>query len=318
MSASGRLPGRRGFTLIELLVVIAIIGVLVSLLLPAVQKVREAANRVHCANNLKQLALAVQNYHDAEGTFPVNSGTSLTLNKPNWSWLARILPYVEQEPLYRQGDIPTATLASCPTVIATQVKTFLCPADPFSNSGPRTDEYNIDPTPVGQTNYKGVSGDNWGNDGGIGNTGSPGSPFNCDARWRHPGPTGSYNGLDDGDGIFFRDDFKRTRKIADVLDGTSNTFMIGEDLPAKNRHCDWPFANHATGACGIGPNATTPDGKDYSPSDWPDVYSFHSLHPGGLQFAYVDGSVHFIADTIPLTVYRALATMSGGEVVTPP
>jgi prepilin-type N-terminal cleavage/methylation domain-containing protein/prepilin-type processing-associated H-X9-DG protein len=309
---------RRGFTLIELLVVIAIIGVLIALLLPAVQKVREAANRMKCSNNLKQLALAVHNYHDVEGHFPVNSGISLSLNATNWSWLARLLPYIEQDNLYRQGNIPTATLASCPDVIRVQIKTFLCPTDPFSNSGPRTDEFNINPAPVGQTNYKGVSGGNWGNDGGIGNTGSAGSAFTCDPRWRNASPTGSFNGLDNGDGIFFRDDFRAPRRFADVVDGASNTLLIGEDLPAKNEHCDWPFANHATGTCGIGPNATDANGRDFSPADWPDVYSFHSLHPGGLQFAFVDGSVHFINDSIPLTLYRALASMNGGEVVTIP
>jgi prepilin-type N-terminal cleavage/methylation domain-containing protein/prepilin-type processing-associated H-X9-DG protein len=309
---------RLAFTLIELLVVIAIIGILISLLLPAVQKVREASNRTKCANNMKQLALAALSYHDAAGRFPVNSGTSLNLNNTNWSWLSRILPYLEQDNLYRQGGIPIATLASCPTVIEVQIKTFLCPSDPRSNNGPRTDEFNIGPTPVGQTNYKGVSGANWGNDAGIGNTGRAGSPFTCDPRWRNASASGSFNGLDDGDGIFFRDDFRRPRKLADVVDGTSNTFMIGEDVPAKNEHCDWPFANHATGTCGIAPNAKNISGQEFSPHDWPNVYSFHSLHPGGLQFAYADGSVHFISDSIPPTVYRALATMNGGEVVTWP
>ena len=268
-------PDRRSaFTLVELLVVIAIIGILISLLLPAVQKVREAANRVQCGNNLKQHAIAALSYHDASGRFPVNSGTSLMLNDTNWSWLSRILPYIEQDNLYRQGGIPIATLASCPSVIEVQVKTFLCPSDPFSNSGPRTDEFNISPTRVGQTNYKGVSGANWGNDAGIGHTGGAGNPFTCDPRWRNPSRSGSFNGLDDGDGIFFRDDFRRPRTLADVVDGASNTFMIGEDVPAKNEHCDWPFANHATGTCGIAPNAKDTSGHEFSPSDWPNVYSF--------------------------------------------
>jgi prepilin-type N-terminal cleavage/methylation domain-containing protein/prepilin-type processing-associated H-X9-DG protein len=310
---------RRGFTLIELLVVIAIIGILIGLLLPAVQKVREAANRIKCANNLKQIALAVHSYHDGQGYLPVNSGTSLALNDHNWSWLARILPYIEQDALYRQANIPSNTLSMSAAEIQAQIKTFLCPSDPLSNAGPRTDEFNISPTPVGQTNYKGVSGANWGNDGGIGNTGSPGGAFGCDAQWRYADPSsGSYNGLDDGDGIFYRDDFKRPKRLTDILDGTSNTFMVGEDVPSMNMHCDWPFANHATGTCGIGPNALNSSGQPYASSDWPNVYSFHSMHAGGLQFAMADGSVTFIPNSISLAVYRALATSNGGEVVSLP
>jgi prepilin-type N-terminal cleavage/methylation domain-containing protein/prepilin-type processing-associated H-X9-DG protein len=309
---------RRAFTLIELLVVIAIIGILIGLLLPAVQKVREAANRIKCSNNLKQIALAVHTYHDAQGNFPVNSGTSLALADYNWSWLARILPYIEQDALYRQANIPTNTLAASSAQIEMQVKTFLCPSDPLSNAGPRTDEFNITGTPVGQTNYKGVSGANWGNDGGIGNTGSAGGAFGCDAQWRNASASGSYNGLDDGDGMFYRDDFKKPISMRDILDGTSNTFMVGEDVPSMNMHCDWPFANHATGTCGIGPNAMNSSGQPYAASDWPNVYSFHSMHNGGLQFAMADGSVTFVPNTITLQVYRALATRSGGEVATLP
>jgi prepilin-type N-terminal cleavage/methylation domain-containing protein len=312
-------PSRTAFTLIELLVVIAIIGILIGLLLPAVQKVREAANRTRCANNLKQLALATHGYHDAMGYLPVNSGTSLALADTNWSWLARILPHIEQDALYRQANIPSGTLAAASAQIQVQIKTFLCPTDPGSNQGPRTDEFNITGTPVGQTNYKGVSGANWGNDGGIGNTGSAGGAFGCDAQWRNASTiNGSFNGLDDGDGLFYRDDFKKPIKLTDIIDGTSNTFMIGEDVPSMNMHCDWPFANHATGTCGIGPNAKNASGTDYAPSDWPNVYSFHSLHVGGLQFALADGSVTFVPDSIPISVYRAMATRIGGETVTLP
>src|SRR5688572_20396219 len=162
---------RRAFTLIELLVVIAIIAVLIGLLLPAVQKVREAAARSSCSNNLKQLALAAHNYHDANGILPTNSLITDQANNwisPNWSWLARALPYIEQDALYRNAKIPTNALGdttgtpSTRDLCATQVKTFLCPTDPDSNIGPRTDRANLSGMSVGLTNYKGVSGANWG------------------------------------------------------------------------------------------------------------------------------------------------------------
>jgi prepilin-type N-terminal cleavage/methylation domain-containing protein len=313
-----RSPRRAGFTLIELLVVIAIIAVLIGLLLPAVQKVREASARASCANNLKQIALGVHSYLNAFEYFPVNDGTSLATAQPNWSWLAHILPYVEQQNLYQQAGVPTSPMSAPASLaaMATVIKNFLCPSDPNNGTGTRTDEFNINPTVVGLTNYKGVSGCNWGNDAGIGNNG-PGGAFTTD--WRNVSPaTGSFNGLDQGDGIFYRDDFLRPLRLTDIRDGTSNTFMVGEDVPSKNMHCDWPFANHANGTCAIPPNALNSAGAQYAPSDWPNVYSFHSMHSNGLQFAYADGTVHFINNSIDMAVYHAMATRSGGETVTPP
>ena len=143
-------------------------------------------------------------------------------------------------------------------------------------------------------------------------------PLAATLRWRNASASGSYNGLDDGDGIFYRDDFKKPIRLTDILDGTSNTFLVGEDVPSKNMHCDWPFANHATGTCGIAPNAKTPSGTEFDPSDWPNVYSFHSMHTGGVQFAFADGSVTFVPDSITLDVYRAMASRNGGEVATLP
>jgi prepilin-type N-terminal cleavage/methylation domain-containing protein/prepilin-type processing-associated H-X9-DG protein len=309
---------RSAFTLIELLVVMAIIAVLIGLLLPAVQRVREAANRTQCQNNLKQLGLAVHNYHDAYQAFPINTGYTTDTTRPNWSWLARVLPYVEQGNVASLGNIPASAMndPGAREAMALPIKTFLCPSDPDAARGPRTDEINIGPVPVGLTNYQGVSGANWGTNGNL-VPGSAGSPFACDARWRNASAAGSYDGLDDGDGIFYRTDYARRKTLSSIGDGTSNTFMAGEALPSKNRHCDWPYHNHANATCAIAPNARRADGSEYDPSDWPDVYSFRSRHPGGLHFVFADGSMHFIQDSIDLTVYRALATINGGEAVPP-
>jgi prepilin-type N-terminal cleavage/methylation domain-containing protein/prepilin-type processing-associated H-X9-DG protein len=297
---------RAGFTLIELLVVIAIIAVLIGLLLPAVQKVREAAARSSCQNNLKQIALGAHNYESTYGHLPVNTQEyppntwtwDAQRNARSWSWLARTLPFLEQDNLYHQGNIPNATFNQALAVIATPVKTFFCPSDDAQSQVTATDRINLEGGTIALTNYKGVSGSNW--DWGD---------------WINNGPSGNPNGLNFGDGLFYRDDGLKPRRLLDVKDGTSNTLMVGEDVPAWNRHCSWPYSNHAVGTCGIPPNAKRGNGTAYDPSDWGNVYSFHSRHTGGAQFALADGSVRFIVDTIPLPVYRALATINGREVI---
>ena len=311
---------RGAFTLIELLVVIAIIAILIALLVPAVQKVREAAARSQCQNNLKQLALGVHGYHDAEKRMPFNgrpvpTGSNTTqqgccgANDTFWSWIARIMPYVEQTVLYTQGNVDTSTLATS-GILDKTFSVILCPSD-AGRGGElvRTDRADLAGLRVGITNYKGVSGGNW-------NAG--------DAQWQYtplpvpPGTPANHDGLFFGNGIFYRQDTFIKLRLNTITDGTSNTLMIGEAVPDKTRWCSWPYSNNAVATCGIGPNATTPSGADYSDTDWPNNYSFHSRHSGGINFALADGTVRFIQQSISLQLYRDLASIRGNEAVTVP
>jgi len=304
---------RRALTLLELLVVLAIIGVLLGLLLPAVMRVREAASRMTCASNLKQLALAVHAYHDSQGGLPCGQfkgpyGSGL--NSRAWSWGARLLPYIEQQNISQTGGIPLRTLGAS-GVLAERIPLLFCPSDTALSVGVTERAGNLPGVSVGLTNYKGVSGANWGWD-------FQGKPVRLQTDWANRGTNGSYDGLANGDGMMYRSDWVRGLRLTSVTDGTSNTFMIGEDVPSLNDWCTWPYSNNAYGTCAIPPNVKRPNGESYDPGDWQNTWSFRSRHSGGLNFALADGSVHFIANSIDLTLYRALATVSGGEVASPP
>lgn len=308
-----------GFTIVELLVVISIIGGLLALLLPAVMAARSASRRIQCQNNLRQVGVGVQSHHAAKGYVPASryrGPYGRGRDSTAWSWLAFLLPYVDEKNRYQQAGIPSTTLSKSPGV-ASQVALFLCPADGFSQLGPRTGAGNLETTAklgpflIGQTNYKGVCGSNWKADGTL-------NWSDIHTDWPNVPPGDSPDGQDYGNGILGRSDYKRLRRFVMVTDGLSHTFLAGEDLPEKDAYCSWPYANHAYGTCAIPPNVAPPVGHKYSPYAWPNVLGFRSNHSGAVNFVYCDGSVHYIRDEIDLQLYRAMATIAGGERVVAP
>jgi prepilin-type N-terminal cleavage/methylation domain-containing protein/prepilin-type processing-associated H-X9-DG protein len=311
---------RSGFTLVELLVVIAIIAVLIGLLLPAVQKVREAAARTQCSNNLKQIALAAHSYHDAAGRFP--TGLHLPDNvgsRPTGGinlWVA-LLPYFEQDNLYRQWDLYDNRNNVAGGTNATQaqtIKILLCPSDPLSPSVVQLEATLAAPWSwgfYGMSSYGGNAGKR---------SFSPGSPPLYTEMTR--------------DGIFFLDSCVC---LTDVTDGTSNTFLFGERCH-RDPYFDLQQPLVYPGAGSIGRVGrwgcvaglgcmgnvmlSTPVPIDYQVPAGGDVSTlrdrmcaFGSGHPGGANFAFADGSVRFVPASTPLLSLQALSTRAGGEVV---
>jgi prepilin-type processing-associated H-X9-DG protein len=177
---------------------------------------------------------------------------------------------------------------------------LLCPSDGTATPT-RVDCISMEGTVIGNTSYKGVSGSNhqWG-------------------MYPNPDPvTGSFDGYGNGNGPLWEADIRtKVLELADITDGTSTTFLIGEDVPVLNTHACWCYSHSAVGNVAIPPNAgiTHPPFNEPPGSEF-NLYSFRSRHPGGVQFAYADGSVHFIRDMIPLNIYRAMGTIRAGEVV---
>ena len=287
-----------GFTLVELLVVIAIIGVMVGLLLPAVQQAREAARRMSCTNNLKQISLAMHNYHDTFNTFPAARASCC------WgTWNVLIMPFVELQnvsDLYRNWGGTDATgprygaAPNSTNVTGRRYPTFSCPSD---------GEF----TPIGiLTNHNYAVN--------FGNTG--------------------YSQQANLNGVLFRGapfilDHRRKVGFRDLIDGTSNTLLIGEVRQGRGRDLRgftwWGDASQFTTYLGV--NSPLPDRIytlfycnpvmkmpcDVSTAENPAMFASRSLHPGGVNAAMGDASVRFVSESINLDVWRFMSTAAGGE-----
>jgi prepilin-type N-terminal cleavage/methylation domain-containing protein/prepilin-type processing-associated H-X9-DG protein len=306
---------RRAFTLIELLVVIAIISALIGLLLPAVQKVREAAARVSCQNHLKQIGLALHNYEGREGRFPpgYTSGQPLTDGTgPGWGWAAHLLPDLEQENLHRTITLTQPLTAPVnAAAVAQNIKFLRCPSDPrqdpirpadFVNPGGLAGE-------LGRSNYVGC----------YGNT-----PFLGEDPKVLTTPL-VIDGVS-GRGTFLRN--SRTR-IADVTDGLSNTLGVGEKSAANTLaswvgvlpKATWASANDQANYGGIPANlpAAMVLGhacRQHPPSSSAGVAEdFSAPHPNGVNMLFLDGAVRAVRTTIDMKVYPFTATIADGLAV---
>ncbi|MEW4564845.1 DUF1559 domain-containing protein [Bremerella sp. JC770] len=318
---------RAAFTLVELLVVIAIIGVLVALLLPAVQAAREAARRSECQNNLRQLAIGLHNHHDTYGKFPEGSTNNPGLTNPNkrgFAWAINLLPFIEQGNVYEEYSsanllTDTTKFACCdwpnpPRNIV--LNAFLCPSQPSDADIIKAGDETSGRGMAG--NYLACGGNSVTADTAIYNTSTK--------------KTDGHGASDSTNGIF---QANIPKKFRDAIDGTSNTLMLGEILinNADDDHRGRYYNAHG-GDCLFSsrerPNSTVGDfvqlGCRQGSGIWQSLtpcspvgggtqtqIAARSLHPGGVNVALGDASVRFIPETIDIDTWRAFGSANGGE-----
>jgi prepilin-type N-terminal cleavage/methylation domain-containing protein/prepilin-type processing-associated H-X9-DG protein len=312
---------RQGFTLIELLVVIAIIAVLIGLLVPAIQKVREAANRMTCSNNLKQMALALQSYHGAQGAFPAGRD-ALSLSTHSY-----LLPYLEQDAVFKQIDFTQSwNAAANNNPKAMVIKTFLCPSDSF----------NAIPAGWAGNNYRVSQGSGilWGlpptlnSDPNFGMP-APNGPFYLNSKTRFADildgssntaalsehRKGDYNnGISSVSDTFYLGQVKglypatadEAQTIADSLDTKNLLYQGMSDVGAP-----WLYGYHSTtvyfhSTRPFSNSCMYPPGRIATTAD--------SNHTGGVNVAMCDGSLRFVSQSISLATWRAMGSATGGEV----
>ena len=305
---------QRGFTLIELLVVIAIIAVLIALLLPAVQQAREAARRTQCKNSLKQIGLAMHNYHDVFNQLPPGyiakiPGNIVSSEKSLWSWSAFILPYIDQAPLYNQITPGTVllenALVSFPGALQTKIAMFRCASD----TGPNLNNYIDNVNTAGSTttnNYNANVVDSNGNTVAI--TTSNYVMVSGPADSTTPAVRDPSQSLKEPLGVGFQNSFVGFR---DITDGTSNTLMVGErawsykgrvlgaaTMFGFSASVDDPGASSNIKTAGINAIGLTYNGINATLGIQHDRRGFSSSHVGGAHFLLCDGSVHFISENI--------------------
>jgi prepilin-type N-terminal cleavage/methylation domain-containing protein/prepilin-type processing-associated H-X9-DG protein len=313
----------RGFTLIELLVVIAIIGILIALLLPAVQKVREAANRIKCSNNLKQIGLGLHNYHTTHGTFPPGTinpyGPDGTYELDRRTWMQEILPYVEQQAVYDEYLLWARWAETAPLVWANgmwnsapnrwvPIALFMCPSD---GANPKTRTF-------------GATDDQTMNQGWHGN-------YVLCAGSEYFNPVRSSGRSNGGDlnGMYY---YQSKIRIADVRDGTSNTLMGSEILlsaditthDTRGRYWNNARQGGVLFSTLYPPNPNVPDRLQWCQSipQAPcivantDIFlAARSRHAGAVNVLLADGSLRNISNNTDPVLYRGLGTRAGGEVI---
>jgi len=315
---------REGFTLIELLVVIAIIAVLIGLLLPAIQKVREAAGRMSCGNNLKQIGLALHSYHDANGSFPPGAiRNGVCCDTPSGAtWTIFILPYLEQDSLYKRYDFTQANEHPANAFVRQSfVKVYTCPSDMNANVLEKPESGPGAGLPYATGSYRAVSGRSnglaWFDD-------VDGRAFPL--TWR-----GALHMITDfkvpplPTDPSFRPTPYKVERISSIVDGTSNTLMVGEytTVTHRTRTTFWAYSYTSYNQSSAVPPQTRQFRNDFDAcvniggagDNNPCKRAWASMHPGIVNFLLCDGSVRAVSRNIDTFLFADLTTIAGGEVV---